>query len=90
MGHVVLAKQQKSLPIHLRDVKVTSGEDWFTAELVVDHGEHVRADLLFTSNRDVCREVTPARKMPWSPSRRLTSRAILSRITKSLIKESRR
>jgi hypothetical protein len=52
IGHVTLAKPQKSLPIRLRDVKVTSGEDWFRAELVVDHGTHVRADLLFSSNPD--------------------------------------
>jgi hypothetical protein len=52
IGHVALARPQKSLPIRLRDVKVTSGEDWFRAELVVDHGTHVRADLLFSSNPD--------------------------------------
>jgi hypothetical protein len=52
IGQVVLANQQKALPIRLRDVKVTSGEDWFQAELTVDHGEHVRAELLFASNQD--------------------------------------
>jgi len=52
IGDIALAKRQKFLPIRLRDVKVTSGEDWFQAELVIDHGEHVRADLLFTSDRD--------------------------------------
>ena len=52
IGHIVLADQQKSLPIHLHDAKVTSGEDWFKAELVVDHGEHIRAELLFASNQD--------------------------------------
>lgn len=52
IGHVALAKQQKALPIRVHDVTVTSGEDWFRAELVVDHGEHVRADLLFASNQD--------------------------------------
>ena len=52
IGSVTLPNQQKSLPIQLRDVKVTSGEDWFKAELVVDHGEHIRADLIFASNQD--------------------------------------
>jgi hypothetical protein len=52
IGQVVLANQQKPLPIRLRDAKVTSGEDGFKAELVVDHGEQVRAELLFASNPD--------------------------------------
>jgi hypothetical protein len=52
IGHVILAGPPKSLPIRLREAKVTNGEDWFKAELVVDHGEHVRARLLFASNPD--------------------------------------
>jgi len=52
IGHVFVAKQQKVLPIRLRHTKVTSGEDWFTAELAVEHGQHIRADLRFASNRD--------------------------------------
>ncbi len=52
IGHVVLANSQQSLPLRVRDVKVTSGEDWFRAELVLDHGEQLRAELLFASNRD--------------------------------------
>lgn len=52
IGHVALANQQRSLPIRLREVKVTNGEDGFRAELVVDHGEQVRAELHFASNPD--------------------------------------
>lgn len=52
IGHIVLANQRKALPIRLRDVKVTSSEDSFKAELVIDHGEHIRAELLFASNQD--------------------------------------
>lgn len=52
IGSITLPGQQKPLPLRLRDVNVTSGEDWFRAELVLDHGEHVRAEMLFASNQD--------------------------------------
>ena len=52
IGQIVLANQQKALPIRLRNVNVTSGEDWFQADLVVDHGEQLRANLRFASNQD--------------------------------------
>jgi len=52
IGQVVLADQQKALPVRLRTVNVTNGEDWFQADLVIDHGEQLRADLRFASNQD--------------------------------------
>lgn len=54
IGHIVLTDRQSPLPIRLGDVQVTSGKDGFQAELVVVHGDRVRAELQFTSDPDGC------------------------------------
>ncbi len=52
LGEIVLVGQQKPLPVRLRDVQVASGDDSFQVELVVEHGDAVRAELRFASNPD--------------------------------------
>lgn len=52
IGHVVTRGGKRPLPTTLRVASVTHGEDWFAGELVVDHGEAVRASLGFRSNPD--------------------------------------
>ncbi len=52
LGHIRLAGQKKALPVKLREVKVESGTDGFTARLVVDHGTPFRAELEFRSASD--------------------------------------
>lgn len=54
IGHIALADRQAPLPTRLCDVQVTSWEDGFQAELVVAHGEQIRAELQFTSHQDGC------------------------------------
>jgi hypothetical protein len=52
IGHIVVKGRRGALPTRLRDVNVTQGDDWFAAELSLDHGEAVRATLHFRSNPD--------------------------------------
>ncbi len=52
IGHVRLQGASKPLPIRTVDVRVTDDADSFRAELVLDHGEAVRAELLFRSTAD--------------------------------------
>lgn len=52
IGWVRLAGSGKPLSIQLRDAKVESRDDGFTGELVVDHGDAVRAELRLTSQAD--------------------------------------
>jgi hypothetical protein len=52
IGWVRLAGGREPLPIQLREADVQSRDDGFTAGLVVDHGEAVRAELRFVSHPD--------------------------------------
>ena len=52
IGHIWIKGHREPLPTRVHDVKVTHGEDWFAVELVLDHGEAVRASLRFRSNQD--------------------------------------
>lgn len=52
IGHIWIKDRRAPLPTRVSDVKVTHGEDWFAAELVLNHGEAVRATLRFRSNPD--------------------------------------
>lgn len=52
IGHVWLKGRPAPLPTRIDDVKVSNDTDWFTADLVIDHGEAVRATLQFRSDPD--------------------------------------
>ena len=51
-GQVTLSGEKRPRPARLLEVHVDSGEDWFTADLVVDYGPQIRGELRFASNRD--------------------------------------
>ena len=51
VGHIRVEGRQKPLSVSARDVDVQAGDDSFTADLVVDHGNsQVRAELHVESN----------------------------------------
>lgn len=52
IGHVRLEKANQPLPIRLVDVRVASDNESFRAELTLDHGEAIRAKLLYRSTTD--------------------------------------
>ena len=53
IGHVTLKGAAKPLPVHIHRVEVTQGDDWFAADLTLDHGkDQIRAELQFRSNAD--------------------------------------
>jgi hypothetical protein len=52
IGQIVLKGAKGPAPTRVLDVKVTHGNDGFTAELVLDHGKAVRASLEFKSLPD--------------------------------------
>jgi len=52
IGEIVLAGQSKPLPVRLCEANVTSSDDRFQADLVIEHGDAVRAELRFASNPD--------------------------------------
>ncbi len=52
VGYVRAAGQSRPLEVRLRDARVVEDGDGFTAELEIDHGEDVRADLLYRSRAD--------------------------------------
>ncbi len=52
VGQIWTKGRREPLPTRVQDVKVTDGKDWFAAELVLDHGEAIRASLRFRSNPD--------------------------------------
>lgn len=52
IGHVRLKGGKGPLGVAVREARVTSSDDSFTAELVLDHGRHVRAELRFVSAPD--------------------------------------
>ena len=52
IGHVRLKGGKGLLPVAVREARVTSSDDGFRAELVLDHGRHVRAELRFVSAPD--------------------------------------
>jgi hypothetical protein len=52
VGHIRIPGRRDPLPLKLRDAKIDSTDDRFTAELLVDHGTQVRAKLLFVSRAD--------------------------------------
>jgi len=53
IGHVRAAGTKDALPARLHDATVTSNDDSFVAEVIVDHGENqIRANLTFRSNPD--------------------------------------
>ena len=55
IGEIRIAGSSKPLPVKLHDAKVTARDDGFVAELVVDHGDKVRARLKFTSDAETMR-----------------------------------
>jgi hypothetical protein len=52
IGHVQLKKNKKVLPVKLVSVEVKNSADGFTADMTLDHGDAVRAELQFRSNAD--------------------------------------
>ncbi|GMU23803.1 MAG: hypothetical protein AMXMBFR13_38810 [Phycisphaerae bacterium] len=52
IGSIVAAGDVKPLPVKLVEAKVDAGTQAFTAELVVTHGDQVRAHLRFASHSD--------------------------------------
>jgi hypothetical protein len=52
IGQITLSGDPRPQRTRPHDVQVDSGEDWFTAHVVIDHGERIRSELKFTSNRD--------------------------------------
>jgi hypothetical protein len=52
VGHVQLNNGKDFLPVKLHSAKVSDSADGFVADLVVDHGDAVRAELRFRSNAD--------------------------------------
>jgi hypothetical protein len=52
VGQVRLKGDKKDLPVKLVSADVQNSADGFTAELVVDHGDAIRANLRFRSNAD--------------------------------------
>jgi len=52
IGAIHLAGRKGALPLRVRKADVKSGKDWFQADLVVDHGDAVRARLRIRSDPD--------------------------------------
>ena len=49
VGRIVAQGQKGPLPARLERADVTQGADWFTAQVVLDHGGQIRAELCFRS-----------------------------------------
>ncbi len=52
VGEIRLKNEQKILPVKLVSADVKDAADGFTADLILDHGDAVRAELHFQSNAD--------------------------------------
>lgn len=50
VGTIQLAGEKKPLPLKLQQADISQGTDWFEARLTVDHGDAVRAELVFRSD----------------------------------------
>jgi len=53
VGQIILQGSREPLPVKLREVQVENGDDWFRAEVVLDHGKgQVQSHLVFHSRPD--------------------------------------
>jgi hypothetical protein len=69
VGHITLKGAKEPLPVRLGKVEVTSGEDWFAANVVIEHGkDQVQAELSYRSDADGV----------WTMRERLVARADLT------------
>jgi hypothetical protein len=52
VGHIRLVNGKRDLPINVQSANVVEKDDGFVADLVIHHGDAVRAELRFRSNAD--------------------------------------
>jgi hypothetical protein len=52
VGHIRLVNGKRNLPVNVQSANVVEKADGFVADLVVHHGDAVRAELQFRSNAD--------------------------------------